>query len=129
VFLIVHLAALSWLWVLLHTHLRWWRLKTIVYMSLSFSYLVPTVEHRAPFWGFLILFRPAVGLVFDERLAHLKGLYLYRTTQHRNTNIHVSRGIRNHDPKNQVAKTYALDRAVTGTGNTTIRLHTILQER
>jgi hypothetical protein len=52
----------------------------------------------------------------DEWSARRKGLYLHRTTQHRNTktNIHASSGIRTHDPINQAAKTYALDRAVTG---------------
>jgi hypothetical protein len=36
----------------------------------------------------------------------------------RNTrkNLHASSGIRTHNPNNQAAKTYALDRAVTGTG-------------
>jgi hypothetical protein len=31
-------------------------------------------------------------------------------------NTHASSGTRAHDPSNQVAKTYALDRAVTGAG-------------
>jgi hypothetical protein len=54
----------------------------------------------------------------EERSARLKGLYLHRETQHRNTkaNIYTSSGIRTHDPSNQTAKTYALDRADTGTG-------------
>jgi hypothetical protein len=44
----------------------------------------------------------------DEWSAHRKGLYLRRTTQHRNTktNIHASSGIRTQDPSNQAAKTY-----------------------
>jgi hypothetical protein len=47
-----------------------------------------------------------------------KGLYLHRTTQHRNTktDIHASNGIRSHYPSNQAAKTYALDREATGIG-------------
>jgi hypothetical protein len=47
-----------------------------------------------------------------------KGLYIHRTTQHRNTktNIHAPRGMRTHDPSNQAAKTYALDCVATGTG-------------
>jgi hypothetical protein len=55
----------------------------------------------------------------DELSACSKGLYIYRTTQHRNTmtNIHASSGIRINDPSNQAAKTYALDRVSTGTGN------------
>jgi hypothetical protein len=54
----------------------------------------------------------------DECSARRKGLYPHRTTQHRNTktNIHASKGIRTHDSSNQAAKTYALDRAATGTG-------------
>jgi hypothetical protein len=54
----------------------------------------------------------------DERLVCDKGLYLHRTTKHRNTrtNIHASSGIRAHDSTNQEAKTYALDNAATGTG-------------
>jgi hypothetical protein len=42
----------------------------------------------------------------------------HRTTLHRNTktNIHSSSGIGTHDPSNQAAKTYALDRTATGTG-------------
>jgi hypothetical protein len=54
----------------------------------------------------------------DEWSARRKGLYLHRTTQHRNTktNIHASSGIRTHDPSNQVAKTYALHRAAIGIG-------------
>jgi hypothetical protein len=43
-------------------------------------------------------------------------LYLYRTTQHKNTrttkiNIHALREIRTRDPSIQTAKTYALDHA------------------
>jgi hypothetical protein len=46
-----------------------------------------------------------------------QSLYLRRIMQHRNTktNIHAWSGIRIHDPINQVAKTYALDRVATGT--------------
>jgi hypothetical protein len=52
----------------------------------------------------------------DELSARRKGLYLHRTTQHRNTktNINASNGIRTHDPSNQAANTYALDLAATG---------------
>jgi hypothetical protein len=41
----------------------------------------------------------------DEWSACRKGLYVHRTTQHRNTktNIHASSGIRTHDPSNQAA--------------------------
>jgi hypothetical protein len=40
------------------------------------------------------------------------------TGQHRSTNvmIHALSGIRTHDPNNQVAKTFALDRGATVTG-------------
>jgi hypothetical protein len=55
----------------------------------------------------------------DEWSARHKGLYLHRTTQH--TNIHASSGIRTHDPSNQAAKIYALDRAATGIGITSVR--------
>jgi hypothetical protein len=39
--------------------------------------------------------------------ARRKGLYLHRTTQHRNTktNIHASSGIRTHNPSKQAANT------------------------
>jgi hypothetical protein len=54
----------------------------------------------------------------DEWSARRKVLCPQRTTQLWNTktNIHASSGIRTHDPSNQTAKTYALDRAATGTG-------------
>jgi hypothetical protein len=54
----------------------------------------------------------------NEWSARRKGLYLRRTTQHRNTrtNIHASSGIRTHNPSNQAAKNYALERAATETG-------------
>jgi hypothetical protein len=43
-----------------------------------------------------------------------QGLCLHRTTQHRKTrtNIHALSGIRTHDPRNQPAKTNALDRTL-----------------
>jgi hypothetical protein len=44
-----------------------------------------------------------------------RGLYLHRTIQQ--TNIHALSEIRTRDPSNQVAKTYALDRAATGIGS------------
>jgi hypothetical protein len=51
-------------------------------------------------------------------ISPLQNLCLHRTTQHRNTrtNTHASSGIRTHDPSNQAAKTYALDRAATANG-------------
>jgi hypothetical protein len=70
------------------------------------------------FWGFLIVLFRHGRTHLDKWSARRKGLYLYRTTQHRNTktNIHVPSGIRTHDPSNQAANTYPLDRAATGTG-------------
>jgi hypothetical protein len=55
--------------------------------------------------------------------ARRKGLYLQRTTQHRNkkTNVHAPSLIRTHDPSNQAVKTDALGCAATGTGSTYIR--------
>jgi hypothetical protein len=66
----------------------------------------------------------------DEWSARRKGLYLHRTTQHRNTktNIQASSGIRTHDPSNQAAKTYALDQhqqARKCTYNVTILAHSL----
>jgi hypothetical protein len=54
----------------------------------------------------------------DEWSTLRKGLYLHRTTQHRNTktNIHASSGIGTHDLSNQAA----LDRAAAGTGISSI---------
>jgi hypothetical protein len=54
----------------------------------------------------------------DEWSDHRKGLYLHRTTQNRNTktDIHAPSGIRTNGPRNQAAKTYALDRATTVIG-------------
>jgi hypothetical protein len=40
----------------------------------------------------------------------------HKTERNSKTNIHVPSGIRTHDPSNQAAKTYALDRAATGIG-------------
>jgi hypothetical protein len=52
----------------------------------------------------------------DEWSARRKGFYLHGATQHINTktNIHASSEIGTHDPSNQAAKTYAVDRAVIG---------------
>jgi hypothetical protein len=77
----------------------------------------------------IIVFRHAVGTPLDVRSAHRKGLYVHRPTQHRNTkrNIYAPRVIRTHDPSNQAAKTYVLDRAATGAGqNPSHRTHVIL---
>jgi hypothetical protein len=54
--------------------------------------------------------------------ARRKGLYLQRTTQHRNkkTNVHAPSLIRTHDLSNQAVKTDALGYAATGTGSTYI---------
>jgi hypothetical protein len=38
------------------------------------------------------------------------------TTQKHKDNINASKGIRTHDPSNQAAMTYAVDRAATGIG-------------
>jgi hypothetical protein len=51
----------------------------------------------------------------DELLACRKGLYIHRTTQGINTNIHAPRGIRTRDPSKQSAKAYAFDGAATVT--------------
>jgi hypothetical protein len=74
------------------------------------------VHHR----GFRNLIKILGRAPLEEWSARRKGLYLHRTTQHRNTktNIHASTGIRTHDPRNQAAKTYSLDRATTGTSRT-----------
>jgi hypothetical protein len=67
-------------------------LRTLAPSHLRFRNLIRTLD-RTP---------------FDGWSAHPKGLYLHRKTQHRNTR--VSSGIRTHDPSNQAAKTYTLDR-------------------
>jgi hypothetical protein len=61
----------------------------------------------------------------DEWSACRKGLYLHRTTLNRNTkkNNHARSGIRTHDPRNQAAKTYALERAATGMINEELYAH------
>jgi hypothetical protein len=55
----------------------------------------------------------------DEWSTRRKGLYLHRTTQHRNTTDKTSMPRTRFEPKIPVTKrpqTYALDRAATGTG-------------
>jgi hypothetical protein len=66
---------------------------------------------------FLELFRHTVGLL-TRVISPSQGLYLHRTTQHRETqaNIHALNGIRTHDPSNQPAMTHASDRTATVTG-------------
>jgi hypothetical protein len=72
---------------------------------------------RLTYRRFLDLFRHMVGLL-GRVISPSQGLYLHRTTQHRNTrtNIHTLSGIRTHDPINQLAKTHASDRTATVTG-------------
>jgi hypothetical protein len=67
---------------------------------------------------FLELFRHMVGLL-GRVMSPSQGLHLHRTTQHRKTrtNIHALRGIRTHEPSNQLAKTHASDRTATVTGH------------
>jgi hypothetical protein len=63
---------------------------------------------------FLELFRHMAGLL-GRVISPSQGLYLHRTTQHRNTrtNIHALSGIRTHELSNQTAKTHASDRTAT----------------
>jgi hypothetical protein len=58
-------------------------------------------------WRFRNLIKTRGRTTLDEWSARRKGLYLHRTTQHRNTktNIHASSGILTHVPINQAAKT------------------------
>jgi hypothetical protein len=72
---------------------------------------------RLTYRRFLELFRHMVELL-ERVISPSQGLYLHRTTQHRNTrtNIHALSGIRAHDPSNQPAKTHASDRTATVTG-------------
>jgi hypothetical protein len=65
----------------------------------------------------LELFRHMVGLLWRV-IRPSQGLYLHRTTQHRNTrtNIHALSWIRTHDPSNQPANTHASDCTATLTG-------------
>jgi hypothetical protein len=65
---------------------------------------------------FFNLIKTLARTPLDERSARRKGLYLHKTTQHRNTNIHALSVIRILDPSNQAAKTYALGRAATEIG-------------
>jgi hypothetical protein len=69
-------------------------------------------------WRFNNLIKTLGRTPLDEWLVRHKGLYLRRTTQHRNrnTNIHALSVIRTHDPGKQAAKTCDLDCAATGTG-------------
>jgi hypothetical protein len=66
---------------------------------------------------FLNLIKTYGRIPLDKWLACRKGLHLYRATQHRNTkaNIHAPSRTQTHDPRNQAAKNYTLDRAATGT--------------
>jgi hypothetical protein len=52
----------------------------------------------------------------DELLARRKGLYLHRTSQHRetSTNSHALNGIRTSDLNIQARKAFASDGVVTG---------------
>jgi hypothetical protein len=56
------------------------------------------------------MFRNLTKTRLDELPARRKGLYLHRTTQHRNTktNTYAPSRIRTHSSSNQTAKTYAL---------------------
>jgi hypothetical protein len=69
--------------------------------------------------GFVIWLRGLVGLPWtsDQPVAKASS-YTGQHNTEAETNIHASSGIRTHDPSNQAAKTYALDRAATGTGST-----------
>jgi hypothetical protein len=89
---------------------------TIIIISGS-TVLVRTLA--ASHWSIRNLIKTLGRTPLDEWSARHKDLYLHRTTQHRNTktNIHVSSGIRTHEPSNQAAKTYALHLAATGTGD------------
>jgi predicted component of type VI protein secretion system len=84
-----------------------------------FSVALQTLKDlgRLTYRRFLDLFRHMVGLL-GRVISPSQGLYLHRTTQHRETrkNIHALSGIRTHDPSNQPAKTHASDRTATVTG-------------
>jgi hypothetical protein len=73
---------------------------------------------------FLELFRHMIGLL-GRVISPSQGLYLHRTTQHRQTrtNIRTLSGIRTHDQSNQPAKTHSSDRTTTVTGILSIILH------
>jgi nucleosome binding factor SPN SPT16 subunit len=63
------------------------------------------------FWGFLILlFRHAVGLLWTSDQPDAKAS-TYTEQHNTKMNILAPIGIRAHDPCNEQAKTYALDRA------------------
>jgi hypothetical protein len=67
---------------------------------------------------FLKVFRQMAGLL-GRVIGLSQGLYLHRTTQHRNTrtHIHALSGIQTHDPSVRAIKTHAPDRAATVTGS------------
>jgi hypothetical protein len=94
------------------------------YKVTTFFFFCSTVLDGLTYRRFLELFRHMVGLL-GRVISPSQGLYLHRTTQHRNmrTNIHAFSGIRTHDPSDQPAKTRASDRTATVTGKvTTYRL-------
>jgi hypothetical protein len=69
-----------------------------------------------------MLLTQLVGLIWtsDQPVAKASiytGQHNTETHKYMKKNIHSSSGIRTHDLSNEVAKTYALFRAVTGTGH------------
>jgi hypothetical protein len=80
-------------------------LMPLYYITIIIS--VSTVLVRtltASHWRFRNLIMTLGRTPLDKWSAHHEGLYLHRTTQHRNTkaNIHASSGIQTHDSSNQV---------------------------
>jgi hypothetical protein len=71
-----------------------------------------------PFLGVFNLIRHVVGLLWASDQLVAKACTDTGQHKHINTkaNIHAPSSIRTRDPSNQAAKTYALHRAVTGTG-------------
>jgi hypothetical protein len=65
--------------------------------------------------GFVIILRNAVGFLWTSDHPFEKtSTYIGQHNKETKKNIHDFSGIRTHDPNNQVAKTYALDRRPPG---------------
>jgi hypothetical protein len=85
-------------WVKWHTFILLMNLVFFLLLSLASIVQFWTFASSYFFW-FPNLFRHTAGLL-GQVISSLQGLYLHRTTQHRNTstNIHALSGIRTRDP-------------------------------
>jgi hypothetical protein len=88
----------------------------------QFLFYIPVVSNWniGPLLGFLILFRHSAGLLWTSDQPSAKAS-TYRQHRKTRTNIHALSGIRTHDHIAQAIRTYASDRAATGTSPNIIR--------